>query len=355
MTQNRHKIKVLTVGPDIRDLGGISAILRTYRSVVPGFVFSPTNSRRGTVMGVFVLAGTLAKLPYYRLRGHNVLHAHGASGKSFTRKRLLMNVARLLGYKTIFHCHGGGFREFAAQAGAEHIARQLGKFDAIVGLTPEWKDFFSSSLNHQRVVVVANVVEAPSEPIVREPRNPGEPLKAVFLGKICDQKGVFDLLEAINLRRNDLAGKLKVRIGGNGESDRLKETIERLELGQIVEYIGGVYGQEKDALLRESELMLLPSYTEGMPITLLEAGVYSMTSLATPVGGVPSLIKPGVNGTLVSPGDLEAIGQVLVEYADSPERVREEGLNALRMVEPHLPSSVNQTLNNLYTSLFENR
>ncbi len=343
--------KVLTVGPDISGLGGISAVLRTYSHIVPGFTFLPTNSRRGTLAGAFVLAGTVLRLPFYRLRGYNILHVQGASGKSFARKRMLMAWARALGFRTVFHNHGGGFREFAAKAGEDRIAALLRRCHAVGVLTPAWKEYFENVLHCPSVVVLPNPIVPPSEPVERKSHLAGQPLKAVFLGKICREKGVWDLLEAVARRRSDLEGRLEITIAGLGDSEALKQRIADLGISSIVRYAGGVFGKEKDALLRSSQLMLLPSYIEGVPITLLEAGVYGMASLTTPVGGIPDLITDGVNGTLVSPGDIDALGDALVRYAADPSLAHSQGAKAPERVAPHLPEALREALSNLYSSI----
>ncbi|MBD5234780.1 MAG: glycosyltransferase family 4 protein [Bacteroidales bacterium] len=351
MRNDRTFEKILTVGPDISGLGGISAVLRTYADIVPGFTFLPSNSRRGTLRGAFVLLGTMLRLPLYRLRGYRIIHAQGASGKSFTRKRMLMGWARHLGYRTIFHNHGGGFREFAAKTGKDRISAILGRCDAVAVLTPAWKEYFEKELGCRHVAVLPNPVIPPARPVTRPALRPGEPLKAVFLGKICRDKGVWDLLEAVARRRDELDGRLEIVMAGNGEAETLRRRIADLGISSIVKYAGGVFGDEKDALLRASRLMILPSYVEGVPITLLEAGVYGMASLTTPVGGIPDLITDGENGTLVAPGDVDAFADALVRYAANPSLAVEQGRQAPARVAPHLPEALREALSNLYNAI----
>lgn len=343
--------KVLTVGPDINGLGGISAVLQMYRRNVPGFAFSPTNSRRGTIAGAFVLGATLLKLPFYRLAGYDTVHAHGGSGKSYIRKRIVLGWARRLGFRTVFHCHGGGFAVFAQSRGKERVSRELARYDAVAVLSGGWRRYFAGELGCRSVTVIDNMVELPAVPVERREVPEGEPVRFVFLGKLCRDKGVWDLLDALASERDSLDGRIKVSVGGNGDVDEFRRRTAELGLEGMVEYVGCVYGADKDALLRRCDVMLLPSYIEGMPITLLEAGVYAMPSITTTVGGIPELITDGVQGTLLTPGDVPALAAAIKNYAGDRQLILRQGCAAAEAVRTHLPDAVNAQLDKLYDSL----
>lgn len=343
------KTKVITAGPDIRSEGGISAVLRTYASTIAGFRFLPTNSRRGSVAGAFVLGLTLARLPFYRLAGYNILHAHGASGKSFFRKKIVMGWARRLGFRTIFHNHGGGFKDFAG-AHKDTVSRALGKCSAVIALTDDFNSFFTEQLGCRRVYTLPNPVELPTVAPDITKVSEGV-LDILFLGKICRQKGVFDLLDALAGMDVAVRANVCVHIAGKGDVDDLLSRIDSLRLNDTVVYEGSVAGRSKDALLRRCRLMVLPSYIEGLPITLLEAGAYSMAAVATKTGGIPQLIKDNENGTLIDAGDVAALSAAIGRYACDRAAVQAHGVSARRLVEPYSASAVAQRLESIYYSL----
>ena len=156
--------KVLTVGPALGDRGGISSVLSAYRRNFPDFAFAATNSRHGTIAGAFVLAWLLVRLPFFRLSGYRILHAHSAAGKSFVRKRIILAWARALGYRTVFHIHSGYFAGYARKEGVEKIGAILRNYDAVAALSPAMADGISTSLGCATVDVIPNIVEAPETP-----------------------------------------------------------------------------------------------------------------------------------------------------------------------------------------------
>lgn len=347
----KKKAKVLYVGPDIRGAGGISSVLQTYSHALGAFAYLPTNSRHGNPAGALKLLCTLAQLPLRRLQGYNVLHAHGASGKSFIRKTIVMRWAKLFGYRTVFHCHGGAFADYCREAGEDVVARKLAKCSGVAVLTDWWADYFATVLHCPRVEVVPNIIELPAEPVTRCLRQASKPLRLLFMGKICHDKGIFDLLDALGSRRKEFEGRVLLTIGGDGETDAMRRRIDELGIDNMVRYAGWIGAYEKDAALRTADVLVLPSYIEGVPISLLEAGAYALPSLATRVGGIPSLIKHGVNGTLVAAGDVSALAEAIATYVADPQLCFAQGEAAARMVVPYLPEAVAQKLAKLHRSI----
>lgn len=355
--------RILTVGPDINGFGGISALLRLYRQHIPGFRYASTNSRRGTLAGAFVLMWLLLRLPFFRLAGYDAIHAHGCSGKSFTRKSIVLAWARALGFRTIFHCHGGGFRDYVQAAGKDRVCRTLHRCDAVAVLTDGWKDYFEGSLDCKKVAVVPNIV-APLPESGFPTRDPSlesgfptrdlresDVVNLLFLGKICAEKGLWDIIDVLGANQDRYRGRVHLDIAGQGDVDQMNRRITDAGIGDMIAWHGVVMGQRKDDLLRRSHIMLLPSYIEGMPLTLLEAGVYAMPSIASNVGGIPELISDGVNGTLIEAGNKEQLARAIDGYLEQPSQIASQGTKAAQRVAGNLPDGVNSALARLYNML----
>lgn len=344
----RKKAKVLYAGPDIKGVGGIASVLQSYSRTIPGFAYVATNSRHGTLPGFVNFAKALAALPYYRLRGFDTVHAHGASGKSFIRKRALLRWARILGFRTVFHCHGGAFDDYAATAGHDKISRTLRQFSAVAVLSERWKQFFTEELACPNVHIIPNIIELPSEPVARKCVPADKAVRFLFMGKVCADKGVYDLLDAVALRRDKLSGRMTLTLCGNGESEKLTQRIKELKLDDMVRYGGIVAPADRDATYRNTDVFVLPSYVEGLPITILEAAAYCIPSIATPVGAIPTLIQPGVNGLLVEPGNAQSIADAMLTYINDHEAVYTHGQAARAAINDNLPDAVMAKLRELY-------
>lgn len=344
--------RVLHVGTDLRCKGGIASVLQTYRRNFPEFRHLPTNSPHGTLVGAFVLAGMLAALPVYRMCGYGILHAHGCMGKSYIRKRIVLRWARALGFKTIFHSHGGSIFEYAAAHNRDAMVRFLASQDAVVALSNGWKERFQAEFGLENVHVVFNPVERPSKAVVRKPLAEDVKIKILFLGRICRDKGLVDLVDAVLADLDFFRNNIELVLAGDGpEEEQLSQMIEQYGLNDFVTLPGSVTGEAKDALLRECDVMILPSYIEGMPVGLLEAGFYGMPSIATPVGGVPEIIQDGVNGRIVPVGDVAALAAAIKYYALNREVVPVQGREAARMSEKFAVNRVGEQLSGLYRTI----
>lgn len=354
MAADSNKIfdKVLYLGPERKGArGGIAAVLDVYGRNIEHFHYLPTNSPRGTLAGAAVLLCTLLRMPLERIAGRRIAHIHYASGKSWTRKKMVWRWARLLGFRTVMHNHSGGFARQVEADGAEAIARCLGRADANVCLNEERLRMFSHELGLSNALIINNPVERPVPPADSMDKfDSPTTIEMVFLGKLCRDKGVYDMLEA--------AGRLKaeglrfhISAGGNGEVEEFKARVAEMGLDDCVDYVGWVDGARKDALLRRAHVLLLPSYIEGLPISILEAMAYSTAVISTPVGGIPSLIEPGVGGQLAAPGDVDALADAMRRYITAPALAREHALQARATVEPYYIDRVTGALADLYATL----
>ncbi len=124
------------------------------------------------------------------------------------------------------------------------------------------------------------------------------PHNILFMGELGSRKGVYDLLQAIKLLGLE-KNRVQVHLCGNGEIEKVKKRVADLGLEKIVNVPGWVTGQEKKKLLVEAYLYVLPSYHEGLPMSILEAMAASTPVISTPVGGIPDAVRDGYNGFLV--------------------------------------------------------
>lgn len=340
--------KVLFVGPDIKGRGGISSVLSLYSEMIYPFYYLSSNSRRGTLAGLLVLIKLLICLPFYRLiKGLKIVHIQGASGKSFVRKALIIRVSKLLGFKIVYHIHGGAFDSYVQQRGVKTVSKTLCRCDVLAVLTDKWKTYFETVFDHENVYVLNNPIKPMS--IDYSVKNDGV-LKLLFLGLICKDKGIYDLLEVIKENKEQLSGKLLLRVGGNGEVDNFIGMIDKYGLSDMVKYEGWVTGEHKKELLQTSDIFILPSYIEALPMSILEAMSCSKAIIATNVGGIPDIVNIN-NGVLFSPGDRMALKEAIVSYLNNPTKAVTQGVASKTMVEPYYLENVRADLCKMYKNI----
>ena len=140
-----------------------------------------------------------------------------------------------------------------------------------------------------------------------------------YIGRLEVGKGVMNFVEAIPWisKKQD---NLKFFLGGHGPlHDRIEEELRNNNLSQKVEIAGWLSHDEVADYLNELKLFILPSYSEGLPTTVLEAMACGTVVLATPVGGVPDVIKDGETGFILENNSPECIAKNVVKALNYPD------------------------------------
>lgn len=254
-----------------------------------------------------------------------LLHCHVSMRGSFWRKSILASLGRSFGIPVILHLHGSETKLFynSLPAFAQRlISRQLTLASAVLVLSESWRLFVLEVAPKAHVIVLPNYVELP-EPAARPINN--AKINVLFLGLVGDRKGVYDLIEAFAAAVKNVP-QLFLRIGGNGDVDKAKALIRKLGLEANIECLGWVSGEAKIDLLREADIFVLPSYNEGLPVSILEAMSWSIPVITTTVGGIPELIEDRVNGFLISPGNISALQNLLEQLGSDPAIRRRSGM-----------------------------
>jgi glycosyltransferase involved in cell wall biosynthesis len=349
MLQSNIFENVVFVGIDYKvPRGGIASVLNTYSTFIHPFKFVRTTA--GELNGVqkYWYAASGYVLLIWKLLTDSsieIVHIHSASGSSFWRKSIAIKIAKSMGKKVIFHCHGGGFKEFRDSSPAK-VDAILNKVDSVVCLSSEWKTYFES-IGCKNVVIIKNVIV---EPEIATTESDGL-VHFLFLGLICDNKGIFDSLEAIAKHKDELLGKVILHIGGNGQTERLTERINELGLEQLVRFEGWVNKEKKRHLLNLADVYILPSYIEGVPISILEAESYHKPVITTNVGGIPSIVRNNETGLFVTPGNQDEIYQSIKTLTDDEALRKRLGEAGYEISKGYLPETIKQGLENLYSNI----
>lgn len=345
-------LHILNVGPDYKHPhGGIAKLINTYSSFFEDFRFISTmralkKGKESKLLTGFRMFLGLFKMSWMIVfRRYRIIHIHTASGISFLRESFFLYLASFLGAKTIFHMHSGSLQEFY-EAHPKFVGRSLRKADRIITIANVWEKYLKDK-GHKNVITIGNPINRPDS----LKKNDHTILNVLFLGLIGDNKGIWDILGMINNHKEDLKGKIRLTIGGNGEVDRLLSFLSNNNLSDIVEYVGWIDGERKAEILSNSDIYLQPSYQEALGIAILEAMSYKIPVIATNVGGIPEIINDGVNGYLIAPGDQDALYLALKKLLESPEKRLEFGENGSKIAKNFYPDVIKTKLTDLYQSL----
>ncbi len=244
-------------------------------------------------------------------------------GYSFLEKGIMVFVARLFGKRVILSPRSGLLLDDLEKSRfmrwfIPFVFRQC---NIIMCQTQSWKQFYQSILGlpDDRFIVIPNWVDLePYSNISAHHKQVDNRVSILFLGRIERNKGVYDLVEAVQMFHEDLRHCRFIICGMGSELGAFKEKIAGLALSHLFEFRGWVTGPEKIQVLRDADIFVLPSYREGLPNALLEAMASGLAVVATAVGGIPDILD-NKTGRLIQPGDVEALGHAIVELSKSAE------------------------------------
>lgn len=345
--------KVLSLGAPYKNYkGGIGAVIAVYHKHFKPFKFIASYSYGNIlhilgryVVSIFQLLGTLITD-----REIKIVHIHSASRGSFLRKSFIFFISKTFGKKVVFHVHGAEFHLFYERSPFKrYIKYIINNADLVICLSKEWETYFSTNFKCRKLEILFNVIEEP--PVHELDPNRDSRLHLLFLGRVGYRKGIFDLLDVLIEHKNLFQSHFKLSIGGDGEIERLQNIIKDNKLEDWVSYVGWVSADKKHQLLSACDVYVLPSYNEGLPISVLEAMSYGKPVISTNVGGIPQIVKPGVNGWVHEAGNKEQITHILNGLIGNEEQIRIYGNNSLDLVKPYLPAHVFSYLNTLYIDL----
>lgn len=354
MIKSDYFNNVLFVGPEHSQRGGIASVLEVYSRSIPQFKFISTYHNKNFLYNQVYFAKAYLKLIGSLItdRQLKIVHLHAASKGSFYRKSIFLLTAKLFGKKTVLHIHSGGFKDFynSNKLLKAFIGFILNSTDEVVCLSEEWREYFNSITRKQNSIVINNPVILPGKVAVKAV---ARPYKILFLNHIKTTKGIFDLVQFFNRHKNWMRGYFELAIAGDGDVPELKDYLEANELNDFIDYKGWVSGNDKDELIQQSDVFILPSYFEGLPMSILESMAFGKPIIATNVGGIPSVVKPGENGWLINPKDLDGLEAAFLDIKKTPEILDRFGKGSLRIVQDFSPEKVNDQLCEMYAELLK--
>ena len=337
--------------------GGISAVVDYWSRNFETLNYYPIYKNGGKLVKGWWFLTSYARLAFRMLtdRKVEIIHQHTAADGSFWRNAQLVRLCKFFGKKVILHIHASRFKDFHDEASPDdrkRIIQTLKSTDRLIVLSESWKQWFMGiGIEEDKLTVLHNITPEPT--IIPEVRHEDGKVRFLFLGEIGPRKGVFDILRGLAAHRSEAEGRLVLHVGGNRNEKELLDTISSNRLEEMVVFEGWVSGRKKLELLNLADVYILPSFNEGLPISILEAMSYGCPIISTPVGGIPEVVDS--NGILVTPGDSEQIWKAMKRYIDDPAIIESESKASKRNVETYLPQHVMNHLKEIYLNMLEVR
>jgi glycosyltransferase involved in cell wall biosynthesis len=283
-------VEITVVGPkDYRGFGGSAGVVSEFRSkpwLAPAVIASMRRALRRAA------------------RDADLVHAHWLAS---------MLVAPAARRPVVLTLHGSGtagrFEDLSLMARAPRPAGALlRRARVVIGVSEQLADA-ARRAGASDARWIPNGVAIPPE-IGKE----AEPPEVLFVGRLSPEKGITELVEATK--------GLNLVVAGDGPLRHL-----------VPDALGFVPPAEVQRLLARAAVVVLPSHREGLPMVLLEAMAHGGAVVATPVGGIPSLVEDGITGLLVPTGDARALREAITRLLGNPALRRKLGRAARAKVQ----------------------
>ncbi|MBI5658009.1 MAG: glycosyltransferase family 4 protein [Nitrosomonadales bacterium] len=280
--------------------------------------------------GVWLAAKTALRM----MRSGAVLaDIHAVSDRSLWSHAAVMFGARMAGRPALLRIHGGDFHQVFERAGG--VQRQLIRFilrsaTRLIVLSEGWRHRIATIEPRAAVDVIPNMVDCGAFDRLAS-RPPRQCRRILFLANFCERKGHFDALRAIAKLAPEFPDAVLVLAGDDrdpGTRDLLEREAERLGIRDRIEFVGTVSGEAKDQEIRDADILILPSHTENMPISLIEGMAAALPVVATAVGAIPEMIRDGETGFVIEARDADALAERLARLFRDPALGRRIGQQA---------------------------
>jgi len=276
----------------------------------------------------------------------DIVHGHFA----YPMGLAAVKVARSLGVPSVITVHGGDVNQLAiaskmsakhfrlAMTGADHVvcvSRALGERTCqLTGVSPEYLPLgihlerFQCTLTREQARTQLQLPQ--DRPII------------LFIGFLAASKGILIAQKA--LAHPSLAGAMGVFVGEGPLGPSIASQVN-------CRWQKSIPNTEVPQYLAAADLLILPSFSEGLPTVLVEAGAFGTPIIATAVDGIPELLE-GDRGRLIPPGSDEALRTAILEVLANPGAARSQAENLRSFVRETFDADRNaETLRNIYASL----
>ena len=297
--------------------------LGTWRVLHPRYFMVPKVGTRmqGASMALF-------SLPYVRKlvnddKGFDLVDAHYVYPDGYAA----LKVAKAMGVPLVVTARGTDINLYPNLPGIRNkIRKVLREADAVIGVSHALVDrMIKLGASPDRCHYIPNGVDLNAFRPADGLRS-GRPIRRLLaVGNLKPEKGFDLLLEAIKILKSEYPD-LRLSIVGNGpEESRLRAKCSQLGIQDRVTFLGAIPHDEMPEYYRKADVFCLSSVREGCPNVIMEALATGIPVAATKVGGVPELVRDGLNGFLAKDLSPEAIAHTItqvIERAWIPDEIR---------------------------------
>jgi glycosyltransferase involved in cell wall biosynthesis len=333
--------KILLIGPVAPPYGGVASVIQdlVHSRLSQEYAFEifprPAPFLPGTEgffrRRLFRLKRVIRYVKRLKSEEYELVHIH-ISGSIILRSLTFIVPARFFCKNLIVQIHGMNWKEFC-EDGSRFMRRVQTRILCMASRIVVTYDLLAENL---RAAGCETEIRVLNNRIPDIPRPDPEAVEAVrkqfglgresfvvlFIGDVSRAKGIFDVLEGVPALAEQDDG-IRILVIGQEKKPRemaaAVETVQTRNLGKWVKFVGAVPRDKITLFFALADTFLLPSHTEAMPISILEAMRAGVPIIASRVGGIPEMIEDGVNGILINPCRADEIVQAVLKLREDPD------------------------------------
>lgn len=316
-------MNVLMIGVDKTSVGGMLTVVENYLNneqfcKKTNLKYIATVIRAGKWKKIKTLISKIPEIwTTIRRDKIEIVHVHMAERGSVFREGFVIWLAKLNGCKTVIHMHGATIEEWYNHRNffVKGIVKKIFCMaDMMIVLGRNWLPFMLSVMgeeNKEKIVVLHNAVRVPD---VNKYNSKAKDI--LFYGMLIQRKGIDDLLTAFNNIIPQIPNNICLVLYGDDHDspEKIQDKIKRFGLEGRAIYKGWLTKDNMEEVFNNTIVNVLPSYNEGLPMTILESMGYGIPNISTNIAAIPEAISDGINGSLIEPGNIELLSAHMREY-----------------------------------------
>lgn len=330
-------MKILITSPSLDPIKNVSGISTIVKSIIKcnnehqyyHYLLGRADKKTNKLLWVIQLIKQFLVFPFF-VKKNKIKMVHQNlpfDPKGVLREFVINYWCSLLRIPVILHLHGG---MFITQGTNNKIFIKLIQFifnhsKQVIVLSEEEGFLLKEKFAYDKAVVLPNCVDSSIFKCVEKTQNHNKRI-LLYLGRIEENKGVYELIEALQKLKNEF----DFRFFLCGTGPLLEYCVEAFGsiLGNDFEYKGVVSGESKIKIIKESDIFILPSYFEGMPMALLETMTAGVVPIVTNVGSMKHIIKHDINGLLIEKQNSNDLYEKLKYILSNPKQYQKLSINA---------------------------
>lgn len=316
-------MKVLMTGVDKERLGGMWTVANNYITSEKynknvELTYIPTSTNGNIIKRTLLMIKSFIKInSILSKKNTDLVHIHMAEKGSTFRARIIVKIAKKYNTKVLIHLHAGPFIDWYSSLNntkQRKIKEMFDIVDCFLVLGEYWKESLKELVDENKIKVLYNGVNIPKVNNYSSNRK-----YITYMGVLKKEKGIYDLIDAIQKIDSKLDAAYKIKLCGIDLEGNIEKYISDRNLLSRIDLVGWVKGKEKDEIISNTVLNILPSYYEALSMTVIESMSYGIPIITTNISTMHEVLNN--EELLITPGDVDSLADRIISLVKNKKKL----------------------------------